>query len=134
TSGRGPGGGPGGRVDPEPEPGRKAERPENAEIVLAKALGRLADRANDTGLQVGGPVERVAPLVAQGMIRNGVDGEIAPREIVLERDTTVRDDGVAAVGADVPAEGRDLVQHALSVEHTDGAVLEPHLDRSLPPE
>ena len=75
------------------------------------------------------PAERVAPLVPQRMVGDGVDGEVAAGEILVQRDA-VGHDGVAAVGGDVAAEGGHLVQHAPAVEHADGAVLLAHRRRA----
>ena len=125
--GRGPGGG----LDGEPESRREAQRPEDAEVVLAEPLGRHADRPQERAVEIAAAVERIAPLVPERMVGDGVHGEIAARQVLVERDA-VGHDGVAAVGDHVPAEGGHLVQHAPAVEHADGAVL--LADRGRPPE
>ena len=62
--------------------------------------------------------------LAQRMIGEGVDGEVAPGQVVLERDAVLHD-RVPAVGLDVLAEGRHLVQQPLPVEHAHRAEPEP---------
>ena len=74
---------------------------------------------------------RVAPLVPQRVIGDGVDGEVAAGEILVER-SAVLDHGMAPVGADVAPEGGDLVHHVRPVDHADRAVLHP--DRRGAPE
>ena len=57
------------------------------------------------------------------MIGDGVDGEVAAGEILLQRHA-VGHDRMAAIGRDVAPEGGHFVQHPVAVEHADRAVLD----------
>jgi len=75
-------------------------------------------------LEVVGAVERIAPLVPDRVVRDGVDREVPAREVVHQRHPELHH-GVPAVGLDVLAERGDLVLAILLVEHGDGTVLDP---------
>src|SRR5438132_10775832 len=64
------------------------------------------------------------------MVGDRVDREVAPGEVVSERDAELHY-GVPAVGADVPAERGDLVGPLVPVEYRHRAVLDPHRHRTL---
>src|ERR1051326_5328739 len=118
------------RVDAEVEARAEAQRPQDPEIVLLEPPVRVAHRANQLLSQVVRALEGVAPLVADRMVGDRVDREVAAREVVGERDAELHH-GVPAVGADVPAERGDLVGPVVPVEHRDGAVLDPHGNGAL---
>ena len=58
------------------------------------------------------------------MVRDGVDREVAPGEVLLERHA-VGHDRVAAIRDDVAPEGGHLVDHPEAVEHAHRPVLLP---------
>src|SRR5690606_19354414 len=87
------------------------------------ALRGLADRAQPPRLEVLEPEVRVAQLTRERVPRQRVAGEVAPREVLLDRVREL-DRGVAAEGLDITAEGRHLVE-GVADQHTDGAVLAP---------
>ena len=120
---------PGAGLDGKAEAAGESQRAQGAEAVLAHAFARLADAAHDALLQIPAPVERVAHLETLGVHRDRVHGEVAARQVLLER-RTVAHDGMATVGLDVVTEGGDFVQHAVAVEHADGAELDADGDRA----
>ena len=71
-------------------------------------------------LQVGGAVEGVAQLAGQRVPRDGVEREVAPRQILINGMREL-DDGVAAERLDIAPERRDLVHHTVGGDHADGA-------------
>ena len=115
-------GGPCGRIDREAEARGKTQASEDAEIVLPEALGGITHRADRPALQVGAPIEGIAPLVPQRVIGDGVDREVTAGEIVVKRDA-VRHDRVPPVRGHVPSEGGHLVEHSAPVEDAHRAVL-----------
>ena len=81
----------------EPEPGREADRAENAKVVLAEPLRRVAHGPHHPAPQIHLALKRVAPLVPKRMVRDGVDREVAAGEIVVERDAEA-DHRMPAIG------------------------------------
>src|SRR5207253_7518162 len=64
---------------------RSPHAAEDPEVVLAKPLLGFAHRAHRAALEVGAAAERIAPLVAQRVVRDGVDGEVPAGQILVER-------------------------------------------------
>ncbi len=93
------------------EPGGEAEEAQDAKIVLADALVRVADEADAARGEVVEPAERIMDL-SVGAERERVDGEVAPArvggKIAAERHL-----GVAPVGLDVLAQRRHLDRPAV---------------------
>ena len=118
------------RRDLEAEHRGEAQRPQNAQRVLAEAGVRHADAADHARAQVGLPAEVIGKPVV-GMPRHRVDREVPPREIVAQLVCKAHAVRMAVVGvAAVDAVGRDL--DGLPVQqHRDGAVLEPGGDHAL---
>ena len=108
-----------------PVPGMESEEAEDAEVILGDARRGVADEADAAGFQIGLPAEIVVQR-AVGRRAHGVDGEVAARR-VLPPVVGERDLGVAAVGALVAPERRDLVA-AAACERRDGAVRDPARD------
>ena len=81
-------------------------------MILAKALGGIANGAQHSGLEIGRAAHPIAQLVSDGIQKESVDGEIAPKRIgfgVTEGDVIrPASIGVTALGA----EGGDLKLHA----------------------
>ena len=102
--------------------GKKPEEPQNAKIVLADALGRVAYEADCAPFYVNQSTERVEDC-AVGLAVKCVDRKVASAGIL---DPIVRepDIGVAPVGCDVFAQGRYLVGITVR-DHSHGAVLQP---------
>jgi hypothetical protein len=101
------------RLDLEPERGRQPDRTNHPQGVLAEAPVRISDRPQDACREVLAAPEqvdeprRVARRATPGQ---GVDGEVPPRQVLLDRRPELDRVGVAEVGVgDVPAEGRYLV-------------------------
>ena len=92
---------------PAPNVGGEAEEAQDAQVVLADALGGIADEAHAPRREIGVAAERIEHL-AVGVAVERVDGEVAPagvgRPVVGEGDG-----GVAAVRLDVLAQRRHLV-------------------------
>src|SRR5690606_41219211 len=87
----------GGRV--EAGRGGGARGAQDGEGVVVEGLAGVERRREAAGGEVGQPAERVDQLAeALGVEGDGegVDGEVAPAEVVLER--AVLDDGLAGVG------------------------------------
>src|SRR3989454_86352 len=118
------------RVNPEPEPRAEAQRPQDPQVVLLEAPVRVAHGANQLVLQVRGTLEGVLPAMRDRVVGDCIDREVAPREIVHQRDAELHH-RVAAVGPDVLAKRRHLVGRVALVQHRDRAVLDPHGDRAL---
>lgn len=114
--------------DREAEPSGEADRPQRAEAVLAQPLRGLPHATHDPRFEVATAVERVPHHQRLRVHRDGVDREVAAREILLERGAEA-DDRMPAVGLHVVPEGRDLVQHAGAVEHPDRPELDAHRHR-----
>ena len=91
-------------------PGVDAEEAQDPQVVLGDPALRVADEADAPGAQVGQAAERVDDrAVGPGIER--VHREVAPRG-VLGDVARVGDDGAAAEGLDVAAEGGDLERPA----------------------
>ena len=101
---------------------RTGARAECAGSPRGTAATRSPTARSRPALEVGASVERVAPLVAEGMVGDGVDGEVPAGQILVQRDAIVHH-RMAAVGDDVAAKRGHLVQHAPPVQHADRAVL-----------
>jgi hypothetical protein len=101
-------------VDRKPQSAGKANRPQRTEPILTHPRLGVADRANDTALEVRAAAVRVAHRVATRVVGNGVDREVAARQIVVQGRAELHN-CVSSVGAHVPPEGRDLVQPAEAV-------------------
>src|SRR5207248_3715774 len=64
------------------EAGGKAHRAQHAELIFGKAAMRLADGADDAGLEVTTPPDKVEDLIViQRIEQQAVDGEITPLHI-----------------------------------------------------
>ena len=89
----------------------EAEEAQHAQAILGDALLGIADEAHAACLQVGLAVEVVVDRAgAVGVER--VEGEVAAARI-LAPVVGEGDDGVAAVGLDVAAQGRELERAGL---------------------
>ena len=99
--------------------GREAEEAQDAQIVFADALARLADETDAAVGEIGEPADVVVhrPVARQ---RQRVDGEVAPQRIVAEV-AAEGDRGVASVGVDVASQRRRLERPAVD-DHRHGAV------------
>src|SRR5690606_35668914 len=117
--------------DLEDEVPGEAECTQDPQVVLGKTVRGVPDGPEPAGPEVLQPQERVADLARERVPGQRVAGEVAPREVFLDRIREF-DPGVAPVRLDVAAEGRDLVEDAIPAEHADGPVLDP--DRHGPPE
>ena len=118
--------GPGARIDGQHEVPGEAQRPQYAQVILREAVGRLAHGAQDRIAQIDQPAVRVAQLLGERVPGEGVNGEVAPAQVLVHR-VGEFDHGVPAVGRHVATEGGHLVEHAVARQHADGAVL--HADR-----
>src|SRR6266849_7522934 len=59
------------------------------------------------------------------MIRDRVDGEVAPRKVIHERDAEL-DDGVSPIRLDVFTESGDLMDPSVFIQDADGSVFDAH--------
>ena len=88
------------------EAGREAEKAQNAQIILANALIRVADEAHASGGEIVESADRIVDRSVSSE-RERIDGEVAPLgvgdEVASERHL-----GPAPVGLDVLAQGRRL--------------------------
>ena len=115
-------------LDPEAEPARETKRPQDPQVVFPEPCDRIPDRPENAALEIGPPLEWVAEPPVERVPRNGVDREVAPREILVER-IREGDDRMAAARLDIPPEGCDLVEPSSPVEDADGPVGHAHGDR-----
>ena len=96
------------------ELGAKPHRAQHAHRVLAVARLRVADHAQHALLQVGEAAVEVDHLLGRRVVEQRVDGEVAPRRVLLLRaeDVVAQDAAVlvllARSSASARAEGRDL--------------------------
>ena len=79
--------------------------------------------------QISASTEWIAELIARRRVRDGVDGEVASREVFVERRTEL-DLGVPAIGLDVAPERRHLVQRPFAIEHSDRSELNADRNRA----
>ena len=110
------------RLQVEAQDGRQPDRPQEAQRVLVEADGRVADRADETPRQVRATVVRIDQAV--GPVGHGIDGEVAPGEVLGEarRERHAVGPPVVAVAV-VAAEGRHLhLGRALWAGDQHGAV------------
>ena len=118
-------------LDVETEATRELGRPQDAHRVLAEAHGRIADRADHAGFEVGQPVAPVEDLVLGRIEEQRVDREVAPQRVFFGRAELVvaRDQQVvfAAVRLGRTAERADLEDLGVAIEVQVGE-LEPPAD------
>ena len=82
---------PGRRFDREPEPRGEPEAAQNAQVVLAEPLAPDRPRRGRTRRSRSArPPNGSRHSWRSGMVRDGVDGEVAAGEIVVERDAIAR--------------------------------------------
>jgi hypothetical protein len=116
----GNGGGKAGRIQPAvAEARRKAQKAQDAQIILADALARIADEAHAAGGEIGEPPDVVAHETL-GVERQRVEGEIAPTRVGGEIAAETHF-GAPAVGLDILAQRGDLDGPAVE-DQRDGAV------------
>ena len=120
---RGPGRTPGLGIDGKLKPRAESKCPQDSEIVFGKPLCWIAYRPDQSAFQVLLAAKGISPLVPKRVIGNGIDGEVASSQIVVERDA-VLDHCVPAIGGYVPAEGGDLVQYPIAIQHAHGSILD----------
>src|SRR5436190_16140345 len=72
-----------GVVDRKIKPSSEADGPQHPQLVLGNAGERIADRADDTALDIRLPANEVDDLVVQRVVEQAVNREIAPLGIVL---------------------------------------------------
>ena len=128
-------GGGGRRLNREAEPRREANRPHHPQVVFAEPEIRLADRPDDSPLEVAPPAHIIEEPMVRYVVKHPVDGEIAPVRVAFFVGGTNRVGmSPVAVGA-VFAELRHLelpvvhphAHHAELRSHRDG-FLEEALD------
>ena len=117
-------------MDPELKTRAEPQGAQNPQIVFLKPPVGIADGADQLLREVLLPLKGIAPLVPDRMVGDGIDREIAPRQVVHQRDAEL-DDGVPAVGVNVLPKGRDLVRLIGAIEHRDRAVFDPHRHGAL---
>ena len=112
-------------MDPELEARAEPQRAQNPQIVLLKPPVGITDGTDQLLLEILLALEGITPLVPDRMIGDGVDGKVAPRQVVHERHAELHH-RVAAICLDILPKGRDLVRLIVRVEHSHGAVLDSH--------
>src|SRR6185312_12043218 len=86
--------------------------------IFTHAFLGNADSAEHALREVALPPERIAQLVARRRIRDRIDGEVAAREVLLERFAELYH-RMSPVGFDVGSERGDLVHDIVLVQHAD---------------
>jgi hypothetical protein len=120
---------PSGGIDRKVEAGGEAQGAQNPEIVFLKSLRRISHRPDQLSLEVPLALEGVPPLVPERMIGNGIDREVAPGQVILQRHPVCHH-GVTSIRGHVAAEGGDLVQLSAMVENPHRTVLHAYRDRA----
>ena len=86
----------GGGIQRKAQLGGKPQRPQNAQRVLGKAVGRCADAPHDACRQIAAAAVQINDALAGG-VGHGVDGEIPPRQILGQIVHKLHAVGVAVV-------------------------------------
>ena len=86
----------GGGIQRKAQLGGKPQRPQNAQRVLGKAVGRCADAPHDACRQIAATAVQINDALAGG-VGHGVDGEIPPRQILGQIVHKLHAVGVAVV-------------------------------------
>ena len=98
--------------DAESELGRQADRAEHPYGVLTETDGRVADRANESGSEIGHPARQVEDRAVTVVVIESVDGEVAAQGVLFPGavDVVVEEHSPGAGGAGfmARAERRDL--------------------------
>ena len=97
------------------------------EDVTAR-LQQLQNHSDDPEVRTA--AERITHAQRLRMHGDGVDREIAAREVLVERGAEAHD-GVATVGFHIVPERRDFMQGAVTVEHANGAELDADGDGAV---
>src|SRR6267143_215141 len=118
------------RMNAKLEPSAEPQRAQNSQIVLLETPIRITDRADQPLLEVLLALKWVAPFVTDGMIRDRIDGEVAPRKVIHERDAEL-DDGMSPIRLDVFTESGDLMDPSVFIQDADGSVFDAHGNDAL---
>ena len=114
--------GSGGFVQSKAQPGREAQRPQDAQSILGKALGRVAHTADHARRQVIPPAVQINNTLARS-VGHGVDGKIPPGQVPGQVVHELHRIGMAVVVVvAVQAVGSHLVGFAVE-HHRHRAVL-----------
>ena len=71
-------------VDGEVEPCSETQCPQDPEPIFTKSIARQPHRAHQPALEVASPIKGITPCVGQRMVRDGVDGEVTAREVIVK--------------------------------------------------
>src|SRR4029077_2199800 len=86
---------------------RKSHCTQHSQFVLTEASSRVANRSNDSGIEVLASTDKIKNLAAQWVQQHPVDGKVPPCNILLWRFTEANLVGMPAIGIpDIAAEGR----------------------------
>src|SRR6267378_3078375 len=117
-------------MDPELEARAESQCAQDPQIVFLKAPVGIADRADQLLAEVLLALKRVAPLVRDRVVGDGVDRKVPARQVVHERHAELNH-GVASIGLNVLAKRRDFVRLIGGIEHRHRAMLDPHWHGAL---
>ena len=96
-------------VDFVVESRRESHRPQHAQFVFGKALLRIANGANDSGLEIVAAVDIIEDFVRQRIEQQAIDREIAAQHVFARIFAEADFVGMTAIGvAKIGAEGSDL--------------------------
>ena len=116
------------------ERGGESRRPKHAKTILRKSLLRISDRAQNFLLEIFPAFERIDDQPGNWVDRDGVEREIAPREVGRDVTHEMHGVGMPAVRIRGLATQRgDLVAFSV-MQHGHGAVRDPggdHLRKNL---
>ena len=102
----------------------EARGAQHAQAVLGEAGGGIPHGPQDLLLEIREAAERVDQAVGEHVVRDGVDGEIAARQVVLDVVDEVHGVGASAVRVGrLPAQRRHLIGAAVE-QHRHRAVLD----------
>ncbi len=97
------------RLDLIIEAGCEADGAKHAEFVFGKTTLRVADGADDSGIEIGAAADEIEDLVGGGVEHHAVDSEVAALDVLARIFGEAYFVGTAAIGvAYVEAEGGDF--------------------------
>ena len=111
------------------ESGSEADCSECPQPVLAHSFRGRTDRAQYPTLEINLTLKRITDFISPRMKRDGVDGEVAPSEVFLQRRAEFHH-RMTAIRAHVTPEGGDFVHHVPLHNYPDRAEL--HAQRNGP--
>ena len=112
------------RLDLELEHRREPHRAQHPQTIFGKALRRIANRADNSLLQIRSTANEIDDLILFGIEEHPVDGEVPPRRVFLGCREMHFDRTPPIEISAIRAKGRDLELESV-LEHHDHAEMRP---------